>query len=231
MIETPYLIGGVIISVIVLIGIIWTVKKQKNSTPPDEPKNSEAINLNTELIEDPLKRIDSIVPDLDIQIDPKVEKLVDNTTITEEVDTIKKEVITELEEQKTKVNVNISSKTEKLLLKKLEHFEVSKGFIKKDVNLNKLAKEFDTNTKYLSEIIKSYKNKNFNQYLNELRINYLIDQLNSNDKVLNTKVSYLASDIGFSSHSTFTTLFTQYIGQSPSEYIKALKEKKKLNQA
>ncbi len=63
--------------------------------------------------------------------------------------------------------------------------------------------------------------------MNELRINYLIDQLNTNDKVLNTKVSYLASDFGFSSHSSFSTLFTQYMGQSPSEYIKQLKDQKK----
>lgn len=132
------------------------------------------------------------------------------------------------DEQKidSKLSISISTKTEKSLIKKLDEFETKKEFIKKDVTLSSLAKKFETNTKYLSEIIKTYKNKNFNQYLNELRINQLIEELNTNDKILNTKVSYLASDFGFSSHSTFSTIFTQYIGQTPSEYIKKIKKEK-----
>ena len=129
-------------------------------------------------------------------------------------------------DEKLKLSINISSKTEKVLLKKISDFESSRGFLNKEVNLNFLSKKFNTNTKYLSEIIKSYKNKNFNQYLNELRIDYLIDQLNTNEKVLNTKISFLASDFGFNSHSSFSTIFTQYIGKSPSEYIKELKQSK-----
>lgn len=230
MIGTPLLIGGVIVGVILIIGIIWFVSKQKNNTQPLLQEETREATTEPKLAE-PYGTNNQEEPELEIQVAPEVVKTPEIQVEPEELIPVPPQVTSPIEEPKPKVNVNISSKTEKLLLKKLEQFEESKAFIKKDVNLNKLAKDFDTNTKYLSEIIKSYKNKNFNQYLNELRINYLIDQLNTNEKVLNTKVSYLASDIGFSSHSTFTTLFTQYIGQSPSEYIKALKEKKKQEEA
>lgn len=121
-------------------------------------------------------------------------------------------------------SINISSKTEKEILKKLEYFEKNKGFIKKDVNLNSLSKQFNTNTKYLSEIIKIHRNKQFNAYLNELRINYITARLLNEPNYLKTKITYLASDCGYSSHSTFTTIFTQLMNESPSVYIKRIKK-------
>lgn len=170
----------------------------------DEPQKIENESVLGELEKELIKNVDE--PKLDKDVNVNNEKIG--------------------EDEKLKLSINISSKTEKVLLKKIADFENSRGFLNKEVNLNFLAKEFNTNTKYLSEIIKSYKNKNFNQYLNELRIDDLIEQLNTNEKVLNTKVSFLASDFGFNSHSSFSTIFTQYVGKSPSEYIKELKQNK-----
>ncbi|WP_276680489.1 helix-turn-helix domain-containing protein [Empedobacter brevis] len=132
-----------------------------------------------------------------------------------------------LQEEKTISNLNISSKTENDLLKKLELFEKNKGFIKKDINLATLSKQFETNTKYLSEIIKVHRQKQFNSYLNELRVNYIVNRLKNESSYINTKVSYLASDCGFTSHSTFTTIFTQIMDESPSVFIKRIKEEQK----
>ncbi|MDO3388842.1 helix-turn-helix domain-containing protein, partial [Gilvimarinus sp. SDUM040013] len=100
----------------------------------------------------------------------------------------------------------------------LELFEKNKGFTKKDINLASLSKQFETNTKYLSEIIKTHRQKQFNSYLNELRVNYIVNRLQNEPKYINTKVSYLASDCGFASHSTFTTTFTQIMNESPSAF-------------
>ncbi|WP_312923888.1 helix-turn-helix domain-containing protein [Empedobacter brevis] len=132
-----------------------------------------------------------------------------------------------LQEEKVISNLSISSKTENDLLKKLELFEKNKGFIKKDINLAALSKQFETNTKYLSEIIKIHRQKQFNSYLNELRVNYIVNRLKNEPSYINTKVSYLASDCGFTSHSTFTTIFTQIMDESPSVFIKRIKEEQK----
>lgn len=129
-------------------------------------------------------------------------------------------------EEAPQLNISISSKTEKEILRKLDLFEKNKGFLRKDVTLNSLSKQFQTNTKYLSEIIKSHRNKQFNTYLNELRIDYIVNRLLTEPQYINTKIGYLASDCGFPSHSTFTTIFTQIMNESPSVYIKKLKEER-----
>lgn len=122
--------------------------------------------------------------------------------------------------------LNIPEETENALVDKLAHFEKSKQFTKQDMSLASLAAHFDTNTKYLSEVINSHKGKNFNSYINELRINYIIDKLKSNRTYLQYKISYLAEESGFSSHSSFATVFKAVTGIPPTVFIDLLKTSK-----
>lgn len=123
--------------------------------------------------------------------------------------------------------LNIPQETENALVSKLEQFEKSKQFTKQDMSLALLAANFETNTKYLSEIINTHKGKNFNSYINELRINYIIDKLKSNRTYLQYKISYLAEESGFSSHSSFATVFKAVTGIPPTVFIDLLKSTKK----
>lgn len=222
--------NSIIIYILIAFGIIFICSLFFIFRKKEKIETSSNILIETESQESVKDKL--VEPDLEIIIDKKTDEKPVETTERKPEPIVEKQPIIEASEpiketvEQPKISISISSKTEKILLNKLQEFEDSKGFIKKDVNLNNLAKKFDTNTKYLSEIIKTYKNKNFNHYLNDLRINHLIDELNTNDKVLHTKVSYLASDFGFSSHSSFSTIFTQYVGQTPSEYIKNLKQEK-----
>lgn len=122
--------------------------------------------------------------------------------------------------------LSIPQETEKALAEKLAHFEKTKQFTKQDMSLASLAAHFDTNTKYLSEVINSHKGKNFNSYINELRINYIIDKLKSNRTYLQYKISYLAEESGFSSHSSFATVFKSVTGIPPTVFIDLLKTSK-----
>ncbi|PKA82154.1 helix-turn-helix protein [Ulvibacter sp. MAR_2010_11] len=123
-------------------------------------------------------------------------------------------------------SLNIPKETEEILIQKLDKFENSVHFTKQDMSLAQLASQFDTNTKYLSEIINTHKDKNFNSYINELRINYIIDKLKSNRKYLQYKISYLAEESGFSSHSSFATVFKSVTGIPPTVFIDILKSQK-----
>lgn len=123
-------------------------------------------------------------------------------------------------------SVNIPKETEDALIEKLEQFENSVHFTKKDMSLAQLASQFDTNTKYLSEVINSHKDQNFNSYINQLRINYIVDKLNSNRKYLQYKISYLADESGFSSHSSFATVFKSVTGIPPTVFIDLLRAQK-----
>lgn len=121
----------------------------------------------------------------------------------------------------------LPEKTEQTLLTKLNKFETTTRCTNKDMSLARLASLMDTNTKYLSEIINKFKGKHFNAYINELRIKYIIDKLKTEPQYLNYKVSYLAKESGFSSHSSFATVFKTTTGISPTIFIDLLKKEVK----
>lgn len=130
-----------------------------------------------------------------------------------------------LKEKKTSQPQSIPEKTENLLLEKLQNFEKSEDCIDPNISLQNLAKKLETNTKYLSEAINTHKQKNFNAYINELRINYIINKLKEKPIYRSYKIKYLAEESGFSTHSAFAAVFKSVTGMSPASYIQLLKEK------
>lgn len=130
--------------------------------------------------------------------------------------------------KETKKNT-ILKETEDQILVKLKRFESSKRFINKDISLAVLAGQLDSNTKYLSEIINTHYNVNFNTYINRLRINYIIEKLKTDPNFINYKISYLAENCGFSSHSSFATVFKSVTGISPVKFIELLNQEKENN--
>ena len=125
--------------------------------------------------------------------------------------------------------LEIPKETEDLILQKLEKFEAGNKFISKEMSLAQLASLFETNTKYLSEVINKHKGKNFNLYINSLRIKYIVKKLKTDPAYLNYKVSYLAQESGFSSHSSFATVFKNITGISPNVFVELLKKDKNNN--
>jgi len=117
----------------------------------------------------------------------------------------------------------IPEKTENLILSNLKTFEKSKDVRDPSLSLSVLAKLMNTNSKYLSEVINKHKGKNFNNYLNELRVNYIVEKLTQSPEYLQYKTSYLAEEAGFASRTTFTTIFKNVTGKSPSQFIDELK--------
>jgi AraC-like DNA-binding protein len=120
----------------------------------------------------------------------------------------------------------ILKETEEQILSKLKKFESSKRFLSKDISLAILAGQLDSNTKYLSEIINTHYNVNFNTYINKLRVNYIIEKLKTDPSFINYKISYLAENCGFSSHSSFATVFKTITGISPVKFIELIKQEK-----
>ncbi|WP_026450343.1 helix-turn-helix domain-containing protein [Aequorivita capsosiphonis] len=123
-------------------------------------------------------------------------------------------------EEEASKSIVISDKTEEEILQKLKNFENSELFLDKQMRVATLAKQLDTNTRYLSTIINSAKNKTFNNYINSLRIQYILDKLQTDPKYHSYKISYLAEESGFASQSSFTTAFKDVTGFTPSAYIK-----------
>ncbi|WDF47087.1 AraC family transcriptional regulator [Chryseobacterium sp. KACC 21268] len=113
----------------------------------------------------------------------------------------------------------IPSEVEQEILEKLNKFEKSDRFTNQKLNISTLAVQLKTNTTYLSQIINKYKGKNFNTYINELRINYICEKIHNNPEYLNYKISYLGEISGFATHSAFAKVFKSVTGISPSIFL------------
>ncbi|WP_379966261.1 helix-turn-helix domain-containing protein [Epilithonimonas sp. UC225_85] len=115
--------------------------------------------------------------------------------------------------------INISLETEKEIIKKMELFEKKNQFLSPDISLGKLALDFKTNNTYITYVIKKYRNDSFVNYINKLRINYIIHKMTHHKEYSNYKIEYLARESGFSSYSTFKRIFTKQTGMDPSIFI------------
>src|SRR5690606_6586831 len=69
------------------------------------------------------------------------------------------------------------------ILTKLEKFENNQEYLQSNLSLASLSKQFGTNSAYLSKIINAYKNKNFANYLNDLRVDYAIKKIKTDTKL------------------------------------------------
>lgn len=116
----------------------------------------------------------------------------------------------------------ISKEKEEEILQKLKDWEKSDNYLNKNMSLAILSAQTGINTKYLSEVINANKGKNFNGYINELRINHIARLLKTDPAYLNYKVSYLAEYSGFSSHGAFTNVFKSLTGMSPNTFIQEI---------
>ncbi|SEK69760.1 AraC-type DNA-binding protein [Aquimarina amphilecti] len=106
------------------------------------------------------------------------------------------------------------------VLKGLHKIEQQEYFLSLDCNLRSIAKKVKTNATYLSKIINTYKGKSFNDYINDLRIDYALKRLKNDKKFRSFSISSIASEIGYKSDNSFTKHFKAKTGLNPSYYIK-----------
>lgn len=110
------------------------------------------------------------------------------------------------------------------LLHKLTKFEQKNKFLQQNITLEKLANTFGTNTTYLSSVINKHKGKTFSEYLNSLRLEYLLNEMVANPDSIFFKYSFqsIAEHLGYSSATTFSRAFQTHTGVKPSVFIKEL---------
>lgn len=118
------------------------------------------------------------------------------------------------------LSTGIPAGAETDVLAKLEKFELTHKYINQKLTVASVAVQLKTNPTYLTETIKKHKGKNFNAYINELRIRYICEMIHTHPEYLNYKISYLAEQCGFQSHSSFTTVFKSVTGISPSAFLR-----------
>ena len=120
--------------------------------------------------------------------------------------------------------LDINPETVALILKQLEKFEKEKKFLEKDMNLSKLSTAFNSNPRYLSNIIRHYRDKVFTEYINDLRIDFVIELLQSDKKARMFTNKALAEEAGFSSTQLFVNVFKAKTGMPTAFFIEQLRK-------
>ena len=110
----------------------------------------------------------------------------------------------------------------KLLFEKVKLLiNEKKLFIEPKLSVDFLANEVDINATKLSNIIKQFSDKNFNDFINEFRIE-LAKELLKNEDYKNYTITSIGLESGFNSKSTFYATFKKNTGFTPTEYQKSL---------
>lgn len=118
-----------------------------------------------------------------------------------------------------------------------EHFEsddiiyqtvsyMAKNF-KEEISLESMAKYLGVSKYVLSRVFSATFHTNFNQYLNEQRLNHVISLLEYTDMA----ITDIYLEAGFQSQRTFNRAFQEKYKMSPKEYKSNFKEKQVIYQA
>lgn len=120
-------------------------------------------------------------------------------------------------------NSDVSEEVKIQILEGLKKLEEKEYFLKQECSSYNVAKKIGTNTSYLSKVINSHYGKNFNTYINDLRINYAILRLKNDVIFRSYSIQSIAEEVGYKSADSFTKYFKKDTGLNPSFYIKEIK--------
>lgn len=150
----------------------------------------------------------------------RFEKIINKNSTNNNHD-FKSETEVKIDPDKTE-DIGIAEELVNLILEKLSYFENTKGFLQSNITVQILSTTFETNSKYVSKIVNVYKEKSFTQYINDLRIEFAITQLQVNIKLRKYTIQALALEFGFNNAESFSTAFYKKTGIKPTYFIKEL---------
>lgn len=110
---------------------------------------------------------------------------------------------------------------------KINDYIISEKIYKQpDLNIETLAYQLKMSSRELSFLIKYNTKNNIKNYINALRVNNVIELLNTN-VVKEVTIESIGKEAGFGSRSTFFLVFKSHIGLTPTEYLQKIKSQQK----
>ena len=111
---------------------------------------------------------------------------------------------------------------QQIQLKLTDLMEKKKLYLDETLSLNKLSEQVEILPNYLSQVINERYGKNFYDFVNSYRVEEFKNIVQRTENRNKTLLA-LALDSGFTSKASFNNFFKKLSGQTPSEYIKSLK--------
>ena len=103
---------------------------------------------------------------------------------------------------------------------------IEKRYRDKSFSAKELAKELNTNTRYISAVINSRFNTNFSCLVNEYRIKEAQHKL-ADKRFQEKTIEEIGNMVGFANRQSFYAAFYRIVGETPNGYRKAIMEAKK----
>ena len=101
------------------------------------------------------------------------------------------------------------------------HLESTKSFLSPEFSLVVLEKELGISGKLISQTIKEGTGLNFTSFINEMRISYVVEMIQSDLKWRSLTVEALAIAVGYRSPTSFYNNFKDKTGKTPREFIES----------
>lgn len=134
----------------------------------------------------------------------------------------KKENNINTDNKATATSLTLDDEKEKIIIQKLIKLEENLFFLNHDFNLQTVSKKIKTNTTYLSHVVNKNFGKTFSEYSNELKINYVIDELINNPVYRKYSTQAIAESVGFKNAISFSKSFSKRTGVTPIQFTKRL---------
>jgi AraC-like DNA-binding protein len=128
--------------------------------------------------------------------------------------------------KKQKYDYSILSEDDKkmLLNQWKKYIDREKSYLNPNLNIRDVAKEFNTNSQYLSQVINELTGLSFKDYINKLRVEESKKILLSNNYNILT-IDAIAAKAGFNSKSAFYRSFNSFTGLTPRQFVDQQKTK------
>lgn len=121
----------------------------------------------------------------------------------------------------SKIPVNSFSRNGANTYQKIHSYIIEeRRYLDMDLNQSEIAEKFNISPGYLSQLINSNSDQNFNDYINQLRIETSKKMLIA-DQFENYTVESIGLECGFKSKSNFYAAFKKFTGQTPMTYVKS----------
>jgi AraC-like DNA-binding protein len=101
-----------------------------------------------------------------------------------------------------------------------ELFVSKRSYLKSDLTLNDLATQLSTNPSQLSYVINEGFGKNFNDFVNQQRVELVKQKLKSKEHLRKTLLG-IAHECGFNSKATFNRAFKKFTEMTPKDFIES----------
>jgi len=107
----------------------------------------------------------------------------------------------------------------------IQAMEKEKLFMDSRLSIHNVSKKLNIPRQYISEVLNLHLNKSFQDFVNEYRVKAFVKNL-QNNQYANYTLFGIATEVGFSSKSSFNATFKKVKGVTPTQFMNSIAKKK-----